>query len=341
MRENQLFKINSRSLNKTIAYSDQILFTNNPAYGTIMYMTAYGYYSNLKSFKPVPMTNTSPSDVIKFGPETNVDSYYLVQPGRTYGSSFIIRNNTAFNLKIQKIVGSELAKSTISMNINKRPFDRESGIIYVPLKDIFPDGVDIKEFKDQLIGGSSILKAYVLSSPRVQHEMFKFLKKNCTVPILEEWMTYILDNDRYFYLYLPNAYYADLESENNIYGFSFSYDSVSIRETISMGLRSQILKVRGTNQVSKTMSNIHNLTQYLEHFSNQLINKSTEKFEALYDPDKDTFTEKEKSYFEYTEYAAGMNFFNAQRNSIAAIARGLNMHRSVVVCGEMGVGYYF
>lgn len=175
--------------------------------------------------------------------------------------------------------------------------------------------------------------------PFVKEKIYTLLQKECDIPILREWVDFLLNTPSITFQLLK-GYYADIDNEDNLYAFVVGIDIKGIKQEISGALSQGILNINGCHSISKIFEDkeITDLTSYLEHFSSHLIDKATQRFVPIFNPSTDKFTDKEKDYFDYADNVGKMKFFNTQMNVMAAVSRSLKKEKSSLIVGEMGTG---
>lgn len=210
-------------------------------------------------------------------------------------------------------------------------FNKESDPFHSKLKLVL-DGTDYNRQMHEAVAN------YIKSNENFKDRIFVILKKVCPFPFSRTWIDYIIDN-KIVVLEPCRAKYADIENPENVYCIIFKFDVRSIFRNIEGGLSlgdinisSGILK---TNQLEAVPDN---LSEYLEKYSGELVDKINSKFTPLFSPASDKFTEKEMDYFEYAKSFSGINFYTAQKNIIASIARSIEKNGNSIIVGEMGVG---
>lgn len=342
-----------------IAYASQVLIAAQEYGMPYLFIDCYGYKSVLQKIKAVYGKNYNYNTfafknlTIKLTNYPGIIDYNNQReiPITNYGL------HTVFNCNVQKINKSDVHKLTAyyseekyknSLNTSLINTDNDSisgttkHVIYVPLSslsDVIPNdsGIAINNTENVV----SLLKR----SSVVRHEIFKCLKENLTTPILEEWVPFLLERISGTFstpvvdISPCKAYYADYNDPNNIYAFLVKIDDYRRIETaISIGLSERAITIRQLPKASEKISKITNLNEYLENFSDQLISKVSEKFNAVFDPNKEDYNQREKDFFEYSEYYGKLKFFEAQKNVIAAVNRNLKKQRSAFIVGEMGCG---
>ena len=199
-------------------------------------------------------------------------------------------------------------------------------------------GKDIEEIERDIYSRRIKLKNTLLDYEGMHDELFKLIKNSTNIPFLAEWLPYVLNSSLGLDIQLPTAFYADIESEDNIYAVIVSINEGLIIHTICEGLESKQIAINGSHTTSVRTKEITGLTAYLAEYNNQLIEKAGNRFSAFFDPDKDEFTAKEKDFFEFADYFGKMQLYEAQKNVIVSISRSLDKNKSAFVCGEMGVG---
>jgi len=347
LNEERLIPVYAKDINP-VGYSDQIVLINfNGSSGTYpAYQSTYSYKSSifyLKYNSDVGGKNYFycwKCDVKNIFDHKTCHYIYIDKaPNSGYGRFIISKSG--------KIPGSDIYKTITYLDSEKFSiYNSESlnnvlsSVIYIPLNDIkncIPG--DSKNFDSELSSASNAFRDNLLSNEFIINEIFKTINKISKIPLLKEWVGYCLNHpSNPIGVSLGKAYYSDLSNPENIYAFSISFTDSSLKKVISDGLKNKDISIKGTNTVSYQTNNISNLTDYLSTYSDQLIEKASNKFTPLFDAEKDKFTEKEQNYFDFTEYYGKLKFYNAQKNVICSVSKSLDHNRSAFIVGEMGCG---
>ena len=270
-------------------------------------------------------------------------------------------HRSVLRLRSCKIAGTDL--SNISWRYedpkleavegDKFVFGQKKNIIYIKLdkiKDILKEELERKAhqqysyrnltLEDVLFSRDNMSEFIPVfkTIPEIKDKIYEAIKQRSKTPFIKEWMDFILEHTYAVSFYMSRAIYADIDDPNNVYAFLVEIDEYRLSREISLALSQGLLKINGSNMVSSTFSQIETLTDYLKFFSGKLIDKASNCFNPIFDPNTEKFTQKEKDYFDYAAYSGKLKFFNAQKNVIGAISRSLNVNKSALLVGEMGCG---
>lgn len=341
----KMFPVSSQSSSsiKADGYIDQLLKDNNDA--ETYYASIYCYASATDIFKKAKRKRSDDSAPTFFvnvdGSSKSIDykgSNKYVRTERIPDTD-IVNVNWFLTNDIDKV--SELTRkrrSRIHVDDNNAT---KCFIVYLRYSEvreaIRQACVKSNRPETAMIRASYGLANAIRSVPAAQKKIFNILKKTVDIPVLEEWTSFLLGCNS-ISIYPCRAYYADIENPRNIYAFKVLFCPRSVTADISRALNQGHISINGSKIVSSEFNRIHNLTDYLEHFSSQLINKAANKFSAVFDPNKENFTADENNYFDFTAYNSSLKMFNTQKNVIGAVSRALNKDNSALIVGEMGVG---
>lgn len=169
--------------------------------------------------------------------------------------------------------------------------------------------------------------------------VFDKLYKHTAIPVLQEWMPYII---------------SQLTSRNLLKSLTVRYDNTDknpkpfdcymlrlpksvLRQIITEGLSSMTININGINESSVTMSNITGLDSYLTNFGDILARRIQESFIPKFIPGESEYDSKVDDYDDAC-YDAGIEIFDAQKAVIQASVNNLNKNDITFVIGEMGSG---
>ena len=341
----KLIEVRSSSSDRVVGYADQITYHN--FYGRMIpvYASIYGYQTVLKQYKVSKLDEVTPGSG-SFQHPTNVENFNFKTEidGRIRWSRFEWGKLPFISTKTVKIPDTDVINVVSMVKDNcgyyqmyKNPY--KEYYLYVPLKPILSKiSGSFDTIAERFMSSNIVLQSEILLTEEFCHELFKLLRKYSSVPILEDWIPYLISNNNTFDFKLCRSYYADLESDNNVVVVNLNINDNFIESAISDGLRQGLISINGSNQVSNEVRYAETLTDYLQLYSSQLIDKAAQKFTPIFNPEQDSFNEKEKDYFDYAEYYGKLKFFEAQKNVIASISRSLNKNKSCLLIGEMGSG---
>lgn len=346
MTDKKLIPItDSYRLEQPLGYATQIVYSNRN--NIPLFMIGYSYSSTANS-------------TFKINDESYRRFYFHTSDNwMEIGLQQI--HKSVLRFKSCKIAGTDLSNISWryedpkleAMEGDKIVLGRKTNIIYIKLnriKNVLEEELrrkasqqhsyhdltleDILFSRDNMTGFISVFKTV----PEIKDKIYEIIKRRVKTPFIKEWMDFILEHTYAVSFSMSRAIYADIDDPNNIYAFLVEIDKYRLSREISLALSQGLLKINGSNMVSSTFSQIETLTDYLKFFSGKLIDKASNCFDPIFDPNTENFTQKEKDYFDYAAYSGKLKFFNAQKNVIGAISRSLNVNKSALLVGEMGCG---
>lgn len=317
----------------TLGFLTQILDINNRPF----YYSGLCYSSATWAFKPKKVIN-----------ERGLIDYKIKMRKNESVFSYMNLRCDGLKSKIVKIPNTDLSHfiTYIPECVN---YNSVQGnplfLIYIKLDEIKPRIEDIA--KNQFTTADKVLSSsYMLTRlipdlkrmPMIQDKIFAIIRNNVKIPFLKEWIDYLLSHSNAVSFQLCRGTYADFNDPNNLYAFSITVNEDRIRREICDALSQGLLRLNNSNDISQTFAEgkITDLTSYLQHFSNHLIDKATKRFAPIFNPGTDSFTSKEQNYFDYAADLSKMKFFNTQKNVMTAVSRSLNKQKSALIVGEMG-----
>lgn len=311
----------------------------------MLYVSAYAYPNGINYLKTSNTRNYSSEDRQIVFSSTDGNKNVYVDNIYNTKRNYISKVTRIPNEDIYRIINVPNREQLEMDNINKGNYCDRVCLFYIETTKIINillrNGIPQDTLEEEFYSPSARFKNILMECPEIHHEIYKLIKNVTNIPFIEEWVQYVLTaNDRALRISWSSAIYDSLYSSNNIYAAIVKINNNEIKNTITNGLKAGRISINGCRAVSNVSSGVRNLTDYLGHFSNQLITKASNKFTACFDPEKDQFTEKEKDFFEYADYFGKLKLYNAQKNVIAAVSRALNKNRSAFVVGEMGSGIY-
>lgn len=333
----ELISISDRN-GRVFGYADQAIFSHTSGISEI-FVSAYCYDSSAGLIRP--MLDVRPDS------DNGIDIDFKKDQFR-----YRLHNNLTkkqIESKTVRIPGSEMVRiiNVIKQNniVNKKDYGPcKNRVVYFKLKpflDFYREQTTDadSELENSIYNGANKLKNVMLDYRGFHHEVYKLIKNETDVPFLEEWVGYVLNyGNEAIRIYTPSALYADIDSEENIYAINVFINENRILNAVKAGLQSNQISINGSNISSVSTENITSLTEYLEKFKDQLIEKASSKFTPCYNPESDEFNQKEKDYFDYASYFGKLNFYNTQKTVIAAVNRSLETNRNAFIVGELGCG---
>jgi superfamily II DNA or RNA helicase len=187
--------------------------------------------------------------------------------------------------------------------------------------------------------GDERLVCYIFS--RNEEELFQRvydkLYKNTPVPLLQEWMPYIIQQ---------------MVSDSSIREMSVVFDDTKPKPfnchmlavaksrliaIVSNGLRCGAININGRNTVSPLMGDLTGLDQYLSSFGEILASRIQTSFVPKFIPGESEYDPRVNDYDDSC-YSAGIEMFEAQKAVVQASVNNLNKNKVTFVIGEMGSG---
>ena len=324
--------------NVPFAYADQVIMASDYSPCEV-FLSAYCYDSAVGRLKPT-VTSRSDSD-----PSFNLTVF---KGNHSYSFTNNFTRKQLFT-SVTHIPDTEMVKIVNYLPRKEEGYSAFKGcqsrqyVVFFKLSELIryykaTSGKSIEEIESDIATRKTKLKNTLLDYEGLHTELFKLIKNSTNIPFLAEWLPYVLNSSNGIEIRLPVAFYANIESEDNIYGVIVALDEHRIISIVREGLASGQIAINDSHVTSEKTREIKGLTAYLSEYNNQLIEKAGSKFSAFFDPEKDEFTAKEKDFFEYADYFGKMKLYEAQKNVIVAISRSLDKNKSAFVCGEMGVG---
>lgn len=335
---------------KPVCFMDQIICDSSGRYP--LFVSLYGSLSALKKIKPTSKNSTKP---VAYSGSTTL--FYVKKDGYGQNIDRVFELGSIYykHYKLIKIPNTDLhqlivyTKSGSEEDINYNNSCYISAYINLPLKPLLDyyrsQKLSNEQIENILYNNSVVIQNTFNEIPEFKKAIFKIINTYSNIPVLEDWMDYLLrpiENDEYIRNRINfenyRSYYSDLDDPNNIICFKMYYYQDELKRRITDGLRNKRISIDGCSAVSDESRKISNVMEYLSSYSSQLINKAQEKFSPIFNPNTDQFNQKEKDYFEFTKYYGNINCFNAQKNVMAAISRSLKINRSAFLVATMGSG---
>ena len=282
----ELISISDRS-GRVFGYADQAIFSHNSSMPEI-FISAYCYDSSAALIRPT----------LDIRPNNDNGIYIDFNKDQL---RYRLNNNITkkqIESKTVRIPGSEMVRIINVIKQNNIVNKKDNGpykyrIVYFKLKpflDFYKEqtfGID-NELESNIFNGVNKLKNIILDYGGFHHEIYKLIKNETDVPFLEEWVGYVLNyGNEAIRIYTPSALYADIDSEENIYAINVTINENMVLNAVKAGLQSNQISINGSNISSISTENITSLTEYLEKFKNQLIEKASAKFTPVYNPEND------------------------------------------------------
>lgn len=168
--------------------------------------------------------------------------------------------------------------------------------------------------------------------------VFDKLYKNTAVPLLENWMDYIVaellsDSS----LRRVSVIQGEDEIEHTFKAYRLSILQDQLLEIIQRGVRQDRISVCENKEVSDLMEMTTGLDSYLNLYGDILAERIQESFVPKFDPDRDDFSEAVNNYDDAC-FHNGVELYKGQKVALQACVNSLQESDAVFVIGEMGIG---
>ena len=194
------------------------------------------------------------------------------------------------------------------------------------------DGVETLNEDNELLTAY----VYVTKDDNLNNKIFDKLYANTAIPLLEEWMDYIIERMRDFN-YLTELTVLTVHEDNPFNAYKISISKQQLLGIVQTGLRSNRININGTTEVSDLMEYTEGLDSYLNIFGDTLAHKIQDSFEPKFNPQQDEYTQYVNNYDDSC-FHNGIELYNAQKATIQAAVNNLNESNVTYVIGEMGSG---
>lgn len=159
---------------------------------------------------------------------------------------------------------------------------------------------------------------------------------NTSVPILNDWIDFIIDNFRRRKLIRSLNVYSS--HENNPFEVAkITFTKSGLLDIVQSGLRTGLISIDNIENSSEIMTEVNGLDMYLNVFGDILAEKIQQAFTPKFDPHADSYSEYVNNYDDSCHYS-GIEIYEAQKAVIQAAVNNLNKNKTTLVIGEMGTG---
>jgi len=171
------------------------------------------------------------------------------------------------------------------------------------------------------------------------HQIFNKLSKNTSIPILEEWMPYLLEQCRSHRKIRELTVYSGSEKFDNFKAYCVSGHVSNFIEYIQTGLINSTISINDSTEVSDSMLSVSGLDDYLGTYGDIHAHRIQESFQPYFVPGLDEYSQNLNDFDDYCFYHADVTLYDAQK---AVIQANLNAfkdnHKLGFIIGEMGSG---
>lgn len=180
------------------------------------------------------------------------------------------------------------------------------------------------------------------STDELEEKIYDVLVKYSSIPILREWMPYILkelDKDDCSILSEMNVYqYKANANAPDLLCYRLSASRHNMLSIVQKGLENKEITIDGSNEHSLALDTCEGIDSYLQLFGEGLAKKIQESFRPKFIPGEDKYDNYLVNIDDYVYHNAGINLYEAQRSAIQAIVNNMNTQNNTFLVGEMGAG---
>lgn len=187
---------------------------------------------------------------------------------------------------------------------------------------------------------------YRYDSPDVYHyndipeelieKTFALLKDHSSIPLLEEWKKYLVDELLYSSNIRKNRKWQSPSLKKDLTCYRINLSDQEVLQIIEKGLENRVITMKGA-RTSDELRNITGMNEYIESFATQLTKKIQENFTPKFDPKTGTFDKKVDYFFKHCQ-SRRLNFYHAQKSTIQAVVNNLRKNDVTLMVGEMSSG---
>ena len=165
------------------------------------------------------------------------------------------------------------------------------------------------------------------------------LNKNSPVPVLKDWVPYIIQKMLESRFICSLSKYGKTVTDQYILGYVVRMYTQSLIQIISEGLKNRVIFIHpSASTPSDTMMNLNGLDEYLNAYSDILARKLQVSFAPRHTPNVDKYSQSLLDFIDYASYYRKINLYPAQKDTIQAISNCWDNQKSTFIIGECGVG---
>lgn len=179
------------------------------------------------------------------------------------------------------------------------------------------------------------LFVYTTKDEKLEDKIFEKLKKYSSVPLLEEWKSFIKQQVALEGAITELTVYG-VKDDMNAYRIAFNKQLLV--DIISNGLKTRQINIAGSNESSVLLPSISGLNDYLDIFGEFLAKKIQTSFKPKFTPGTDEYEPYVNDIDDYIHDKNHIELFEAQKSMIQAITNNWKINKSTILSGEMGAG---
>lgn len=198
--------------------------------------------------------------------------------------------------------------------------------------------INKKDIVENLENGNDILTSYIYSrnNDELLSKTYDKLYSNTAVPLLEDWMPYIIEEMVTAKFLRPMLVYSSHE-QAPFSSYRLIISKEQLLKIVQQGLRDNSIGIKDVATNSELMEFIDGLDSYLNIFGDTLAKRIQESFIPKFDPQKQDYSEY-VDFYDDSCYHKGLDIYNAQKATIQAAVNNLDVNNVTYVIGEMGSG---
>ena len=176
---------------------------------------------------------------------------------------------------------------------------------------------------------------YTTKDKNLEDVIFEKLKRYSSVPLLDEWKSFIKRRLALEGAILELSIYGTKDDMN---AYKIFCNKRMLIDIISDGLKTKEINIKGNNNPSVLLPDINGLNDYLEMFGESLAKKIQTSFKPKFVPGEDEYDPYVNDIDDYIHDKNHIELFEAQKSMIQAITNNWKINKSTILSGEMGAG---
>lgn len=196
-----------------------------------------------------------------------------------------------------------------------------------------------KDTVETVQNDNELLTAYIYVRDEIDNinsKVYDKLYANTSIPLLEEWMDYIISELR-TYSYLRGLRVDSIYEKNPFSCYMLRISNTQLLEIVTKGLKNHNISINNSTEDSELMQYIEGLDSYLNLFGETLADRIQNSFHPKFIPGQDEYEEYTNNYDDSC-YHNGIELYQAQKGVIQASVNNLKKNNVTFVIGEMGCG---
>lgn len=237
------------------------------------------------------------------------------------------------------------ARETIHVNSKgKRDYDRKithDGVYAEAMHFLHDDplqSLSVGEGNEKSDKEKIKLKRNLYFFCKDEAELFSELDRKLSVPLIPEFKDYFISELQNRNLLTPLRVCC-IGRKFEGWHMSVSEDEKEIAEVLEDGLKKGCISIPGADaQAEDAFSDIDTFTQYLHRFGTKIADRIKKCFPPMYDPAKETISDKLQEVNRYVMQNVGYSIFDAQLGAAEALRRQLEQSKLSLLVAECGTG---